>query len=289
MLLSSHPPRIRRARPLLGTYVTVDVGAASGTDAHAAIDAAFAEIALLHRLMSFHAFDSDVSRLNRSAWHRPVAVDTRTADVLRWAREIAEASKGHFDVTVAPQLVAARLLPWPDDACFPDANACWRDIEVTADGDVRFQRPLWIDLGGIAKGYAVDCAVAALAERGIERGCVNAGGDLRVIGTREPIALRSNMTHTVAVLEIEDASVASSSGRDFSARVPHLDGQRRQPVGHDCFVSVVAERCVVADALTKVVLAAGAGSHALLRAYRATAYLQNAVGAWQRIGLEAAA
>jgi len=290
MLLSSHPPRIKRARPLLGTYVSVEAGGVPVPEAHAAIDAAFAEMTLIHRLMSFHGFDSDVSRLNRSAWQRPVAVQTDTAEVLRWARDIAAASTGLFDVTVAVQLVASRLLPWPDDGCVPDGNASWRDIEVTADGYVRFHRPLWIDLGGIAKGYAVDRAVAVLQGCGIDRACVNAGGDLRVIGTgTEPVVLRAGMTDEVAVLEIENASVASSSGREAGRLGPHVHGRRRRHIGQDRFVSVVAEQCVVADALTKVVLAAGARSRDVLRHYGATAYLQNSFGAWYRIGLGAAA
>ena len=61
-------------------------------------------------------------------------------------------------------------------------SAGWRDIELVDGNGVRFARPLRVDLGGIAKGYAVDLAVRTLQELEIDRIAVNAGGDLRIAG-----------------------------------------------------------------------------------------------------------
>jgi thiamine biosynthesis lipoprotein len=160
-------------------------------DAHRAIDEAFGEISLVHRLMSFHEAASDVSRLNREACGRTSDVHPATFEVLHWAREIAEASGGCFDITVAAKLVAWGILPPPDSPHAPDPHADWRDIELGEDFSVRFRRPLWIDLGGVAKGYAVDRAIEKLRRHGATEACVNAGGDLKIYGPEaEVIALR---------------------------------------------------------------------------------------------------
>src|SRR6516164_241937 len=91
---------IRRARPLLGTFVEIEVAAADRSKMEAAIDAAFDALAEVHRLMSFHEPDSDVSRLNRDAYIRPTRVDPRTFQVLETAVELYGLSGGVFDITM---------------------------------------------------------------------------------------------------------------------------------------------------------------------------------------------
>ncbi len=285
----SRPPLVERARPLLGTRVAIRVRGLPEGRAHRAIDAAFREIAQIHARMSFHEPGSDISRLNREAFHRPVAVDPRTVEVLEWSRRMGERSRGSFDITVATQLVDWGVLPPPDCAHRPDREGSWRDVEILANGTVRFHRPVWIDLGGIAKGYAVDRAVECLRRWGAPQCCVNAGGDLRVWGPRME-RIRLDWTPTGAlvlpILELENASVASSSGQPdhrrhlHRLRGPHVHGRRRSPVGARSFVAVVAEQCVVADALTKVVLAQGTRSENALRHYGASAHLYRPGRGW---------
>lgn len=276
---------------MLGTLVAIRVYDLPEAHAHPAIDAAFAEIAATHRAMSFHEPDSDVSRLNREAYCRPVRINPHTRVVLQLARYFADATDGAFDITTAAQLVAWGLLPRPESFLPPDPQASWRDIEFGPEGSVRFRRPLWIDLGGIAKGYAVDRAVACLSRHGVRRCCVNAGGDLRVVGAScERIGLRAGgrPTPLVAVLELENGSLASS--RECSAdAVPgtHVDGISRRPVGRGAFACVIAESCAVADALTKAVLALGAGCAAALCRVGATAHLLGTDGTWQHVGAAA--
>src|SRR5262252_5228421 len=98
--MTSRSSNLRRARPLLGTIVEVSVHGTPSSLAHA-LEAAFAAVAAVHRLMSFHDAASDVSRLNRDALHAPVRVDPRTWSVLAAARRVSAASSGLFDVTVA--------------------------------------------------------------------------------------------------------------------------------------------------------------------------------------------
>jgi FAD:protein FMN transferase len=258
-------------------------------EAQRAIEAGFAAIGEIHRLMSFHEPDSDVSRLNLTGTGNPAAVDLHTFAVLNQAQRIAEASDGVFDITVAADLVAWGFLPRPGGP-EPDPAASWRDIELIAPNSVLLRRSLWIDLGGIAKGYAVDRAIAAMALP-VEVQCsVNAGGDLRVQGLApERILLRAPTDDAnVPVLELDNASLASSSGRDDLHTIegrevgPHVAGGTHRSVGAHSFVSVVAQDCMVADALTKVVLAMGADADAILKSYNAAAYFHDR--RWQTFG-----
>ena len=254
---------------------------------------AFAAVAAVHELMSFHDPRSDVSRLNREAWRRPVAVDPRTREVLRLARRISAASAGIFDITVAPALVSRGFLPRPAGAPEPDSRATWRDITLQKDGRVRFRKALWIDLGGIAKGFAVDCARACQPRSRQIRISINAGGDLRVAGPGVTAVLLNSAGPTrrhLPLVTLTNQALASSHGRPARRRrhgawvSPHLHGATRRHLSTTRFVSVVARRCAVADALTKVVLARGIAAAAVLRKFKAQAFVHNPPRSWQGIG-----
>jgi FAD:protein FMN transferase len=267
---------VQRARPALGTLVQMRVEGLIEAAAVRAIDAAFAEVAAVHHCMSFHESDSDLSRLHRAPAGALVRVDVRTRAVLTCALDIAAASEGVFDPTIAGQQVARGQLPRPDSAFAPDPRATWRDIELLGDIQVRLRRPLWIDLGGIAKGFAVDRAVETLIAAGATQGCVNAGGDLRVFGSRaERIHLRT-AAGCLPVLELADAAVAGSSG------AAHVHGRTRAAVNACACVGVVAATCMIADALTKVVLAAGVPASAgVLAGFGAQACAHAAASGWR--------
>jgi thiamine biosynthesis lipoprotein len=261
-------------------------------DAISAIDRGFVAVADIHRLMSFHEADSDVGRLNRAGADRPVTVDPRTFAVLEQASRMAALSAGVFDITVAATLVAWGFLPRPESGVEPDAGASWRDIELIAPDTVRFHRPLWIDLGGIAKGYAVDQAVLAMALPPDIQCVVNAGGDLRVSGpAAERVLLRAPVEdQAVPVIEIENGSLASSSGREALRAVgdamvgPHIDGTNLRGTGTRSFVSVAAPECMIADVLTKIILARGHAAADMLELHDATAYLHQDGAGWHIIG-----
>ncbi len=287
-------PQVNRLQPWLGTFVEIRACGPDEVPLHSAVSEAFREVATVHRLMSFHQYGSDISRLNRIAPHRPLAVHRYTRQVLRQALALSAASEGCFDVSVAVKLAEAGLLP--GNANSHQLDGTWRDIEILADGRVVFHRPLWIDLGGIAKGFAVDRAVARLRRLNVLEATVNAGGDLRVYGPHpELVALRlDNCRRYPAALELLDGSAASSSGYLHRRRVrgrwrgPHLDGAGRSPSRTDRFVCVVAEHCMLADALTKIVLAWGGRSENLLRQYRASAHVHDPEAGWSHLNGECA-
>jgi len=276
---------LRRCRPLLGTLVDIRVDGLREADALAAIDAAFAEIAQVHRLMSFHEAGSDLSRLHCAPPGTSVAVDARTTHVLALAQQLAQQTRGVFDITIAPSLVRASALPRPVSTFEPDPAARWHDIELLPGDHVQLRRPLWLDLGGIAKGYAVDRAVELLCERGAAQVCVNAGGDLRVHGPQpEAIFLRNRHggIGAVADLELCNGAIATSACDDAGV---HVDGATRTPIAPWRTVSVLAPRCVVADALTKIVLADGNGvtTRGLLAAFGAQACVRDGANGWRQL------
>jgi len=268
---------MRRAQPWLGTLVDIT---ADG-DAQA-ITLAFAEVALVHRLMSFHDAASDISRLNRAAAGELLEVHPHTWQVLRLAAQIGQLSLGLFNIACAPRLVDWQCLPRPDDAGKPAYHPMLAVYQCEQEPLMRKLAAGWVDVGGIAKGYAVDLAVEALQRAGVAAGCVNAGGDLRCFGDRAwPVAVRDPRApqRSGARLELRNEALATSAayfsarsheGRQISALV---DGRNGEPLLMAMSASVRAPRCAIADALTKVVLASGDAQHAALAGLQASAFI----------------
>lgn len=270
----SRSSSLRRARPLLGTIVEIRADGDYGLAV--ALDAAFAEIAVCQDHLSAHQPGSDVRRLAATPPGATLAVDERTWEVLSLAREFAAASDGIFDPTVAPRLAAAAYLPTE----LADGEGDWRDLELLPDNHLRPRRPLAVDLGGIAKGYAVDRAVDILLAHGVAGGCVNAGGDLRLFGPEaETIYLRHPVdpTRLLPVGELADGACATSapyfSRRESGGRTvcPVADPRDGSLLSDFDSITVIAERCVHADALTKIALLLGDAAEPLLALYGAQA------------------
>jgi FAD:protein FMN transferase len=288
--MQSYPPPVERTKALLGTFVSVRVQGLERGVADALLDRCFAEMHEIHALMSFQEHGSDVSRLNRDAHRHPVRVDPRTVEVLRLASAISRQSGGAFDVTVAPQVVQANASPAPIDAPAPDPDARWTDLVLLPDRLVRHLRPLWIDLSGIAKGYAVDRVIEILSAAAPSHASVNAGGDLRVIGAQPEwvrLGVDLEVDRTVPMVALHNESLASSGRRPAwndggACSVAHIDGARRR-LAPGRFVSVLASTCVVADALTKVVMARGADAAATLRHFEARALMSEGPHDWREV------
>jgi FAD:protein FMN transferase len=271
----------RRARPSLGTIVDIRAGGARARAVDAGIAAAFAAVDQVHRLMSFHEPDSDLSRLNRDASRRPVPIHPWTWRVVRAAKLLWERTDGLFDCTVAPALAAAGYLPRFDASPAPSIGARMSDVLLQAPCAVRFARPLLLDFGGIAKGFAVDRAVDALRASGISQGAVNAGGDLRLFGRQpEQIHVRNpgNPGELLSLGVFADVAVATSAGyfagcETGGRRVtPIVDPCSRQLVSDRRSVTVIAKECAIADALTKPVMLSGAACADFLPHFSALAF-----------------
>jgi FAD:protein FMN transferase len=275
--------KIRRARPLLGTFVEVEAVGSDRLEMTAAIDAAFEAVACVHRLMSFHDEGSDVSRLNREAFERPIAVHAWTYRVLEAAAEMYRRSNGVFDIAIAPHLQVMGILPRRDAAHHAPEAQSTDAIELRASHGVRFGAPgLRIDLGGIAKGFAVDRALEAMRKFDIAGGMVNAGGDLAVFGDAgEAVYIRDpgSPGRLIGSIEIKDEALATT-GRRFdpmdsaataaSAVIDPTTGKQADEIDG---VTVRASSCMIADALTKVVMIKGTDVAGLLEHYGAGALM----------------
>ena len=281
--------RIRRARPLLGTFVEIEVAGAANAEMDAAVNAAFEAVACVHRLMSFHEADSDVSRINRDAGLQPTGVHNWTFEVLKAAAEMHRRSNGVFDITVAPILQALGLLPRSAGDPPNSSRARLLDaIELLPGQIVRLRRPdIKIDLGGIAKGFAVDRALEALRHFNVPVGMVNAGGDLAAFGPEpQTVYIRDprDPRRLICSVEVADEALASTA-RCFdlfqSAETTVsaiIDPGTGRPAPAIDGATVRAPSCMVADALTKIVMISGTDVTELLGHCNASALLISADG-----------
>lgn len=181
---------VKRAQPLLGTYVTITVYATDSMRAHKAMSSAFEAISRVDSMMSLHQPGSELNRLNEHAADQPFKASEELFEVISIGQRIARRTDGAFDPTVRP-LTRLWGFIWkeyrlPTDAelkrVLPKVGYKLMALDPD-DRTVRFRRDgVSLDLGGIGKGYAVDKAIETLRDEGIDRAMVKAGGDLRVIG-----------------------------------------------------------------------------------------------------------
>ncbi len=224
---------------------------------------------------------SDLSLLCRTVatW---VPVSPLLFEVLRVAIAVADATDGAFDPTLGSTLAAMGFdTHWQTGLTVPApagvTHADWRDVELDeATARVRLRRPLLLDLGAIAKGFALDLAARSMA--GVAHGCIVAGGDLLCRGTnararpwRTAIVDPCAPSHTAATVEVDapEFAVCTSGGyRRHTARGHHL----LTPSAHDrarratspasatplASVTVVAPQAMIADALSTASFVLGA-------------------------------
>lgn len=257
---------IKRCQPLLGTFVEITLtGSANEDKLHHHAGKAFEMIRSVQRMMSFHDPDSDISRLNRCGHVAPLRVHPWTYHVIEQSVRLSQETEGAFDITVAPRLVKSGLLPRHGSvSCLAEAGR-WEDIQLLESSTVVFRQPLRIDLGGIAKGFAVDKAVDYLSTHGLHGAIVNAGGDLRVIGSVDSrVAIRDPRDpHRAGVPAVMLRPALATSAAYFvkersglskvSAIVHPRTGK---PMKSNVSVSIFSQTCIEADALTKAVLLA---------------------------------
>ena len=268
---------MRRCKPLLGTYVEISIKQENGDEA---ISLAFSAIEKVQSLMSFHDQYSELSIINREAHLRAIAIDPWTSKIIRIAQDIHQHSGGLFNCGIGHRLVEAKLLPGNIDISHHDFGGI-EDLQFVGQDCVISSRPLCLDLGGIAKGFAVDMAVNALKLYGIHSGCVNAGGDMRIFG-KEPWAIHIRdpkvPSNVIEMGSLMNGAIATS-GLYFFNR----DQQQSYIINplaikdsdiHQVFsesFSIIANECVYADALTKVLILSKQENHSCFKRYQAQA------------------
>ena len=269
--------RYEFTEPHMGTRFRIILYAPDEDTARKAATDAFARIASLNAIMSDYDNTSELMRLCAQAGGPPVPVSAELFFVLSKAQEVSRQSGGAFDVTVGPVVKLWRLarkrhkLPDAEKLAAARALVGWQNVRL--DKDKRtvqlLKAGMQLDLGGIAKGYAADEALAVLQKHGIDRALVAAGGDIAVSG---PPPETDGWKIAIATLPgekdpgrliLHHAAVSTSGDAE---QFVEIDGKRyshiidpRTGIGllGRMSVTVVARRGIDADSLTKVVAVLG--------------------------------
>ena len=262
----SQYPLYKDSRLLMGTIVEV-----SSPNQRAA-DIAFQEIERIETLLSYYKQDSEVSRLNKQGRLR---VSPEALYVIKKADEFWRATQGAFDVAVAPLMELWGFYHQdyrvPDDFEIEEIRELIGFDKLKIDGSIiEFEiEGMSIDLGAIAKGFAIDCAVKKLRLAGINSALLNAGGDIYCLGDKQGIPWRVGIKSgrspdCSGYLELEDKAVATSGDYEQffivnNIRYCHiLNPKTGRPAESGIkSVSVVAEDCLTADALATSIFVLG--------------------------------
>jgi len=276
-------PEIRsRVETIMGTFVEIKAVVADGSaeDVDRAVTAAFDAVRRVDSLMSTYKEDSELSRVNRRADEEPVQISPETTEVVAKAIELSKKSGGAFDITVMPLLEIWGFAKGRDRSVpsqteideklrlvgydLVELDPVKREIKLKTEG-------ARIDLGGIAKGYAVDAAVRSLVADGVDSAIVNAGGDMYCLGDKTPgqgwrIGVRNPVVQDVlfGYVRIADKAIATSGDYENyfivdGVRYSHILDPRtgRPSAGGPHSVTVLAETCADADALATAVFVLG--------------------------------
>jgi len=277
-----------RSEMIMGTFVEITAvpGALRGDALDTAIDDAFKEVERIDGLMSTYKPDSEVSQINRLSPGEPLHVLEDTFRVIERALEFNSLTQGAFDITVGP-LVAL----WGfgsdggDEHRVPTSAEIESTLRHTGSEHITLDREhstvaldvpgMYIDLSGIAKGYAVDRAAAGLRDAGVTHALVNAGGDIRavggktaknpwIVGVQRPVQRTTGRNvQIVGKLPLFGGAVATSGnyedyftvgGKTYSHIIDPRSGIPRE---HVPSITVIAADCTTADALATGLLVLG--------------------------------
>jgi FAD:protein FMN transferase len=277
------PPAVHHAaasRMSMACLYSIDAYAASDEQTIGeALEAALDEVDRIDRLMSHYKPESPLSTINREAAHHPVAVDPELFAFIKRSMEYSQQSGGAFDITVGPLMKAWGFFRGDGHLANPDEltaararvgahhvllDQAARTIRFDADG-------VQLDLGGIAKGYAVDRVVAILRQRQMTAALVSAGGstvyglaappgqDGWTVSIQDPVD--SAKTARQVLLNNRSVSVAGSSEKWFEAggiRYSHImDPRSGQPVQGILSVVVLTSTGTDGDAMDDALFVLG--------------------------------
>ena len=272
------PPAESHAfRYLMGTSIEVQAFGGDESIRRAAIDEAFGAFVEVDRLMSNYRDDSELARVNRDAARAAVAVGEPLFRVLEAAHRVSEASGGAFDVTVGPLVKVWGFfdkkphVPTAQELAAVRPLVDYRLVALDAERrSVRFTRPgVDVDLGGIAKGFAVEIAADVLRRRGLG-GFIDAGGNQYLLGTPPgkptwTVGIKDPDVpgRVMGVVETGETSVSTSAdtsnflvanGRKYGHV---LDPRTLEPSDASLSVTILSRDGTLADALSKAVFILG--------------------------------
>lgn len=260
---------------VMGTSLRIEVEGLDPAKLDKAIDAAVAEMRRVEDLMTDWRA-SPLTTLNEAAGDGPVEVPLELAAIVSRGIEVSKRTGGAFDPTYAAvgELwdFKAKAPVVPSQASVKQALTRVGAQRVSVDPErssVTLPAGMKLGLGGIAKGYGVDCAMRVLREHGVRHGCVNAGGDLKVLGRSGgrpwEIAIKHprRREHAIAALRVSNTCVVTSGDyeRFFEIegrRYHHIIDPRDGYPSRGCIsATVVGPSAELADALATAVCVLG--------------------------------
>ena len=264
-----------RTEAIMGTSVSAEIWAETPEQGELLLDAVMAEMHRIDELMSPFKETSELTFLNTNAGRGEVKASKEMMQLLATSSRLSEATDGAFDITFGSvgRFYDYREARGPTDEELKTALEAinYQFIELNwEEGLVRYLHPLvYVDLGGIAKGYAVDRCIDLLKKNGIQRAMVAAGGDSRILGSRTDrpwtVGIRHprDETRMVAILPLEDTAVSTSGDyeRYFEkdgVRYHHiLDPGTGKSAAHVRSVTIIGPQATLNDGLSTSVFVLG--------------------------------
>jgi thiamine biosynthesis lipoprotein len=268
--------RFEFERPEMGVPFRIVLYAPDAQKAEAAAQAAFHRVADLNQIMSDYETDSELNELSRTSGKgQSVHVSDDLWTVLEQAQHFAELSDGAFDITVGPVVSLWRKARRTHE--LPDANRLAEALKAVGYKKVRLNPKdhtvellvsgMKLDLGGIAKGYALDQEIKVLNARGIERALVSGGGDMSLSDAPPG---QSGWRIEIAPLDVPNAppkrfarlaQMGLATSGDLFQHL-EINGKRYSHVvdphtgiglTDHSLVTIIAPNCMTADAVAKIV------------------------------------
>jgi len=264
------PALIKRSQMLMGTLVDVTAVAPDKAVAQKAASAALAEIKRLEKLLSTWIPTSELSQINAAAGRNPVKVSQESMEVLERSLEMADLTKGAFNIVIGPAVKAWNVsgdgkIPSQEEleALRPLIDLSQLKLDHETRTVYLAREGMEIDIGGIGKGFAADRAIVVMEASGATAGVVAISGDIEtfgrmpdnqrfVFGIQHP---RKEQGQLLARIELENEAVSTAG--DYQrylevdgVRYHHiLDPDTLQPSRLSQSVTVIAKEGVVADGL----------------------------------------
>ena len=271
--------------PTMGTFARIVVVSNDKSLAKICAEKALKQIRLVDTLMSDYKKTSDIGHVNRSAFKNPVPVNDSTFEVLQKSITYSKLTDGAFDVTVGPLVdlwkASGKTGTAPKAEELKRAKAKVGFEKLILDEQkktVQFKVDgMRIDLGGIAKGYAIDRTVELMQQFDILGGMVEIGGEIKVfgkptrgkafwlLGIQDP-AKASPLTspaESLIILKLKQNSLATSGDyQQFvlidDKKFSHIiDTQKARGLENSSSVTIIAKNCTDADALATAVSVMG--------------------------------
>jgi len=270
---------------LMDTVVEIKVYHRNKIEAQKAIDSAMEEMRRVEEKMSCFLPGSEVSMINKEALLKRekgsllaegrISVSDELFSLLKESVRLSELTKGCFDITIYPLWKLWKFEG--ESAEVPDKEKIEKKLQlvnykniIIENGKINFaKRGMGIDLGGIAKGYAVDAAIRVLRKKNIKSAMVNAGGDIYVLGRKKGKPWRIGIRHPrrgeeiLGIVEVEDKAIVTSGDYErffFSEgkRYHHILNPRTGYPADECqSVTIVAKKATFADGLSTGIFVLG--------------------------------